>query len=98
MTPSLTDLRDRMAQDETQICHCAGFTCCGCQEKTRRLFCLAFDKGAEEERKRAQVLVDAVNGIKDQCETNAAEFDAPWDSLYQDVLDALATHEKATAG
>lgn len=39
---ALDKVRDTQADDATQFCRCAGFTCSGCEEKTRELYARAF--------------------------------------------------------
>lgn len=55
----LDELRDSLAEAVAAFCHCAGPTCSGCEETSKKLWKDGWDAAME----RAQVLVDAINEI-----------------------------------
>lgn len=92
----LEKLRDELALDEAQFCHCSGGACSGCEKSTIKIFKQGFDKGAEEmaKIKDAQIekLVEALSGI---LEIGKRDMSNPkYDGYFETATKALDNFRK----
>lgn len=94
MTPSLTELRDKLAQEHYDK-RAKIFDVHEFDRETIAIesYKLGFDAGAEEERKRAQVLVKTLKVLLKDWEMLGAELSRS----YKRVEASLAAYEKETA-
>lgn len=57
---SLNERRDELALEQSEFCHCAGYTCSGCEKKTIALYSMAFDAAVNELLPQIEKLVEAL--------------------------------------
>jgi hypothetical protein len=83
MIPYLTELKDKSADETSQICWCAGPMCSGCEEKTKKIFKSGFDKAHDTLMPVIDVLT---NALECRCTGEADQDGLP---ILCDVCEAL---------
>lgn len=63
MNEEYKKLRESIAKEASQSCHCAGPTCSGCERITELLVKLGFDAAYKIRKEREAVLVEALEKI-----------------------------------